>query len=313
MEPHAPRRAAILAAHPEVRRLMGPEWSSKYLAIGLVLVPHLWTAHLVLEGRLPWMLTAWAVGATLAQAGFLAIHELSHNLFFRRPAWNRAFSILVNLPLVVPFAIPFRDFHLEHHKHQGEEGVDTDLPSAFECRRFRGPVAKLLWVSGQLVAYALRPVLTRRHPWTRWHVANLGVQLAFDGLVLRYWGLRAIAYLLLCVALAGGLHPCAGHFLSEHYRIFGSTTSEETPQETFSYYGPLNYLTWNVGYHNEHHDFPFVPWSRLPLVTAAAPEWYRDLQVCPSWPGAIVEYVVNPAVGPWSRVRRGKQEEEKCR
>jgi sphingolipid delta-4 desaturase len=43
---------------------------------------------------------------------------------------------------------------------------------------------------------------------------------------------------------------------------------------TYSYYGPSNILFLNVGYHNEHHDFHRIAWSRLPALKYAYPrQW----------------------------------------
>ena len=52
--------------------------------------------------------------------------------------------------------------------------------------------------------------------------------------------MNALWYLLISSVMAGSLHPCAAHFIAEHYLFEG------LDQETWSYYGPLNILAYNV-------------------------------------------------------------------
>ena len=75
----------------------------------------------------------------------------------------------------------------------------------------------------------------------------------------------------------GLLSPCTGYFLGVHRSMLREGGSARC-QPTTSTYGPLSALScWNLSYHVEHHDFPGVPWSRLPAVTRAAPEFYSEL------------------------------------
>lgn len=89
----------------------------------------------------------------------------------------------------------------------------------------------------------------------------------------------------------------AGHFISEHY-VF------RPDQETYSYYGPLNLMTWNVGYHNEHHDFPRIAGTRLHKLKEIAPEFYDNLDSYRSWSQVIYMYIMDRTVGPFSRMKR---------
>jgi len=114
---------------------------------------------------------------------------------------------------------------------------------------------------------------------------------------LYFFGFKAFIYLLSGTFLGMGLHPVAGHFIAEHYEFVSGF-------ETYSYYGPINYLNFNVGYHYEHHDFPKIPWSNLTKVRKIAPEFYDHLPCHTSYLKVFYDYILDPRISPSSRIKR---------
>ena len=306
-EPHRTRRQAIIKAHPEVGKLCGHEPLTKYVVLTVVFIQV--SAAIALRNAPIWswqfLFTAYLLGGTCNQNIFLAIHEISHNLAFKSMAANRYFAIIANLPIGLPYSAAFRPYHLEHHKHLGVDGIDTDLPTRFEAMFLQNVLGKAFFATFQIFFYAIRPMMVKAQPFTLLHVANLVSQLVFDFVLVSYCGWKPLLYLLFSSFFAGSLHPCAGHFIAEHY-VFeqSNATAAGDPAETYSYYGPLNMLTYNVGYHNEHHDFPFIAWTKLPAVKAMAPEFYESLPSHKSWSYVIYQFITDPKVGMFSRVKR---------
>ncbi|KAF4451583.1 hypothetical protein F53441_5439 [Fusarium austroafricanum] len=311
-EPHRTRRLAIIKAHPEITKLCGPEPLTKWVVLGVVSLQVFLALMLQSTPFFSWKFwaVAYVFGATANQNLFLAIHEISHNLAFRSARLNRLIAIFANLPIGIPYSASFRPYHLTHHKSLGVDGLDTDLPTAFEAFVLDSILGKAFFCTFQIFFYALRPMAVYRIPLTPIHALNVVVQVAFDLALMKFGSINSFLYLLLSSFLAGSLHPLAGHFIAEHYVYETITPSARDPEnkipvpETFSYYGPLNWFTYNVGLHNEHHDFPAVPWTRLHAVREIASEFYDDLPRHESWCYAIWRFILDPNVGMTCRVKR---------
>ncbi|KAL8874343.1 MAG: hypothetical protein Q9174_000294 [Haloplaca sp. 1 TL-2023] len=311
-EPHRTRRQAIIKAHPEVTKLCGHEPLTKYLVLAVVslqITCALWLRHSPILS-IQFLAVSYVIGATANQNLFLAIHEISHNLAFKSPTANRLFAVFANLPIGLPYSAAFRPYHLTHHKSLGVDGLDTDLPTSVEAFFLDSILGKAFFCTFQILFYALRPMMVYQLPMTTLHLFNVVAQVAFDALLIRYLGANAFAYLIMSSFLAGSLHPCAGHFIAEHYVFDKQPLTARNPStkvpvpETYSYYGPLNALTYNVGLHNEHHDFPAIPWSRLPVLHEIAKDFYADLPQHSSWVWVIWQFIWDAEVGLWCRVKR---------
>jgi sphingolipid delta-4 desaturase len=63
-------------------------------------------------------------------------------------------------------------------------------------------------------------------------------------------------------------------------------------------------VTFNVGYHYEHHDFMNIPGWRLPEYRALTDAAYRGFVSHRSWAGVLWEFITRSDMGPWSRLVR---------
>jgi sphingolipid 4-desaturase/C4-monooxygenase len=288
---HLRRRRAILDAHPDIRSLGGHNpWTAAL--VFLVSGAHFAVAAALRDA--PWYVIgagAYLFGAVFAHALGMLIHECAHNLIVRSSAGNKALSIAANLPLVLPAAIDFRYKHLLHHKHLGEgEHRDFQVPVSRGAAWVGGSrVRKVIWLAVGSLLFPRGHVEDAPEGRDRWDIANIVAEVVVLVPFTLAFGSGALAYLALSGLFAFGPHPLG-------VRGYGEHLAAHAGQPTTSYYGMFNLVSFNVGHHVEHHDFPAVPWNRLPRVRRYAPEHYRALSTIDSWVGMFARYVFSPAV-----------------
>ncbi len=308
--PHLERSRRLLARHPEARALVGNAPETAAVAVGLV-AAQLAIAARVRELPFAWLvLLAYVVGAFVAHGLYRVLHECAHDLVFPSQGGNQALGLVANLPLVFPWAAWQRKVHPLHHACQGVEGWDPELPLPGEAQWVGGsPWRKALWLG---LAFAVQPARAARiRAMTFWDAAllsNAALQVAFAGAIAACLGVRALAFLALSSVFATGLHPLGARPILAHVAAVSGR------QEATSYYGPLNGLAFNAGYHAEHHDLLRVPWLRLPALKRLAPEFYAGHRFHRAWAGLLIRFVLDPSMGldcrfgPGHRAARGGRE-----
>jgi sphingolipid delta-4 desaturase len=259
-------------------------------------------AYLLRDQSWPVIIGAsFLIGAFANHALFAVVHEGAHNLIFGTSGWDKFWGIIANLPQAFPSSIGFRSFHLIHHSYIGEYEKDADLANHWEAKLVgNSTIKKIIWYLLFLLVEALRPMRIKTvNMMSAWLVFNILLVVAVDYAVYHYWGVQALSYLILSTVWGVGLHPVGGRWIQEHY-IF------EEEQETYSYYGPLNKLSFNVGYHNEHHDLYRVPWVNLPKLKKLAPEFYDNLYAHQSWTKVLCSFLFKKEFDLYARYVRKK-------
>lgn len=245
---------------------------------------------------------SWIIGSVGAGNLMAAHHEISHYLVFKKFSWNKALWIVANCPLGVPLGTLFKQYHVDHHTEMGSDGVDTGIWTATEAYWVGGnALTKTIFLIFFPIPFFFRPFfmrVTKKLEMT--DLLSWIVIPAYDIALCYFSGnpktllqsLKPLAFLVLSTYHGVGLHPIAGHCISEHVMLNGDG------QETHSCYDPyLNPLLYNFGYHVEHHDFPNIPWNRLPKLRKIAPEYYNHLVSYDTWTQCMWRFITDRKVG----------------
>ena len=299
-EPHRMRTKQILQQHPEMRQLRGKNPKTIFAILGIVAfqVVMAW----LVKDQSWWIVVgaAYLLGAFADHALFVMIHECAHHLLFKNRSANRWAGMIANLPQLFPSSISFERYHIKHHSFQGIHELDADLPNKWEAKLINNYfIGKVLWLLFYPIFQLFRiNRLKEIKPFDKWVAANFALQAIFIFVICWFWGTKAILFLLFSFFFSIGLHPLGARWIQEHYL----TSGEE--QETHSYYGVLNTVAFNVGYHNEHHDFPSVPWNRLPQIRKNAGGFYNNLAYHTSWTKLFFRFLFDKEISLFSRVIR---------
>lgn len=306
-EPHKGRTKQILSKYPEVRKLIGKNPMTIIPLVGIVAGMIL--ISYFLKDSAWWLifLVAYTVGAFANHSLFVMIHECSHNLLFRGKTLNYLSSITANLPHILPSAISFTRYHRMHHVHQGNHDLDADLPDFWEAKYLGNNFfSKALWLL-LFPFFQLKRTFRLKYikPVDSWVVVNWIIQFTFNFLIVFFFGWKALAFMFISFFFSVGFHPLGARWIQEHYLVLDEN------QETYSYYGFFNNVAFNVGFHNEHHDFPSIPWNRLPELKKQASSFYDTLQSHQSWTRLFFRFLFDNKITLHSRILRDENSKEK--
>ena len=318
---HVHRRKAILQAHPEIRKLR-PLPKPVYISMMIVLIVlHLGAGAAITmysDTSFIWLWTivlAATAGAFFAYAMQQLTHECCHSPY---RSLNSGPVLLADFMTGTTGPTSFYLYYYHAHiKHHANTGYDSDPDVRFHGHwaippkwLARSRIGRLTWLT--LFSLFTCEILIIEHvmgrlPQPRMRLNNkslivtLAGKYAFMALTFWFGGFWCFLYFRLAAGFSLGAfgHPYAGFWLMQH-----AAKIHNGFQPTLSYSGSRlwHWLTLGELYHVEHHDFPWIPFTKISKVSQMAPEFYQPLYTVPSIRRLIWAWISHTDGSPWMDV-----------
>lgn len=234
-----------------------------------------WMAIVVLTSVSIWannifvyLVSVWVIGIFQVAIGEGLLHEATHYNLFEARAWNEKLEFLYGFPFFRTVS-SYQKHHLPHHKYLKSE--KDSIPKYYERLGLNKPNKNLFFLlfiqpmMGIALYEDLRDILFHLKQ-LNWRPFKSGFKL------LLFWLIVVLSFSLsgnLEILLLYWFVPLLGCFsyymywseIEDHFNTISGTRSN------------LDFLTnWllhNTKYHSVHHQYPTIPWYKLPLAHKA--------------------------------------------
>ena len=246
----------------------------------------------------------WGTASTLTRiAGFVVLvamtvyniivvsHLFTHTPWFRSPRLNRLVSLLNSVNIgqsVQAYELTHvRNHHRYNNDQQRPDGTTLDLSSTFRggvggshVSAFRyafvGAIETMVSIARALLSITrlwrvgahekdLLGLLTRSDARRQWELRQVQLDRMVQFLALGVFVAISWKWVLFCYLPAFYLSLALVN-VQNYYEHYGAAP-ENRYANSVSYYGRLyNLLTFNDGYHQEHHLRPLAHWTQMPRV-----------------------------------------------
>jgi len=204
----------------------------------------------------------WSAGVVTAYLTLVINHNHQHVATFHRATMNRIFEWSMTLASGLPGTLMV-PLHNRNH-HQAHNGPDDFMRTSLMAR-YPAVLRLALYPFAAAISYAPRKAellgyLRRSEPriWWRLHIER--VVLIGTVIALLSWKpFESFLFVILPWALAQYWGINANYI--QHAGCNPANPMGHTRDYTGGF---LNWLTFNGGYHLEHHSRPGLHWSRLP-------------------------------------------------
>jgi sphingolipid delta-4 desaturase len=317
---HTRRRRMILGKYPEIRNLKPLPANFYFLLTSAILLLHLGvgaTIAVYADTGTAWF---WAIvlAATIGAFFTFALQQLAHELSHVKRSWPQMLPALladVIFGSTGPgFAIYYFKAHIPHHVKTGDDG-DPDLTFHGEWAEppqwlARSRLTRFLWLT-IFGLFTIEVFFIERWlglvPRPRFSIRSKRFMLMLLGkygfMALTFWfgGFWCFLYFRLAAGFSLGAfaHPYGGFWLMQH-----AATAQNGFQPTVSYSGSRIWHWLNLGelYHLEHHDFPWIPFTKIEAVRRIAPEFYQSCHVVTSVWRLTWDWLCHTDGTPWSNI-----------